>query len=160
MIPDWLPSIIELSQYNGDWECYLAALYEVFCNDFIHSKPTTFAPKRWAMKRHPMTNGKEATFWHLIQSGNVEAERLPDMRRCERIPWVRPMIDARGTGRVHCWSTVRDGDERPAIALPDFSYVVILEAHNEYVMLWTAFYVEQGSRRNRLRKEYERCRVR
>ncbi|MNH30689.1 hypothetical protein D3C79_909980 [compost metagenome] len=45
--------------------------------------------KRLGLKRHPVIQGKEATFWHMISEGNDEAERLPDLRRCERIRWPR-----------------------------------------------------------------------
>jgi len=50
------------------------------------------AGKRLGLKRHPMTQNKEATFWHMIQEGSVESERIPDIRRCERIRWPRPSV--------------------------------------------------------------------
>ncbi len=37
----------------------------------------------------------------------------------------------------------------------DFSYVVVLADRGEYVLLWTAYCVEQEHRRQKLRREYE-----
>jgi hypothetical protein len=102
-----------------------------------------------------VVKGKEATFWHIISEGEVESERLPDLRRCERIRWPRAIIDTSNFGFVKCWKTNRKGDERIALALEDFSYVVVLADRGEFVLLWTAYYVEQEHRRQKLRKEYE-----
>jgi hypothetical protein len=41
------------------------------------------------------------------------------------------------------------------LALEDFSYVVIVADRGDYVLPWTAYYVEHSHRRNKLRKEYE-----
>lgn len=38
-----------------------------------------------------MADGKEATFWHMIQEGRIEEDRTPDIRRCERIRWPKPI---------------------------------------------------------------------
>ena len=99
--------------------------------------------------------GKEATFWHIISEGDVESERLPDLRRCERIRWPRPMIEAIKFSHIKWWRNKRKEEERIVIALEDFSYVVVLADRGEYVLLWTAYYVEQEHRRQKLRKEYK-----
>lgn len=154
---DWLPALLQFSDCGGDWHRYLEAQYGQFCRDFIDSTPTCFHPKRWAMKRHPLSCGKEATFWHVTSEGKTEEDRVPDFRRCERIGWIRPMIEARGSDRVRCWKAVRHGEDRPIVALPDFSFLVVLTEREEYVMLWTAFYVPGERRREKYRKEWEAC---
>ena len=35
------------------------------------------------------------------------------------------------------------------------SYIVVLKEHDQYIMLWTAFYVEQESRRKKYRRQWE-----
>lgn len=154
---DWLPELVTLSDYAGDWDAYLEAIYRHFCHDFIATKPA-FPNRRWAMKRHPLEKGKEATFWHLISEGEIEGERLPDLRRCERIRWPRPMVDAVASDHVKVWTNRRHNEERVIIALEDFSYVVVLADRGEYILLWTAYCVEPEHRRNKLRKEYENAR--
>jgi hypothetical protein len=151
----WPPPLLQLADHDGDWSAYLNALYAVFLEDFVVTPPIVFHPKRFAMKRYPMERGKEATFWHLISVGGHEDQRLPDLRRCERIRWPRALIDAYGTGRVRSWKKWHGGgDLRIVIALTDFSYVVILKEATEYVLLWTAYCVETKHQRAKLEREY------
>jgi len=148
----WLPSLITLAGEDGDWNHYLEAVYAVFRRDFVETKPG-YPGKRFAMKRHPMALGKEATFWHLVQEGPVEADRIPDLRRCERIGWPRPMIEALETGQVRVWRNTRGQNQRVVIAVNDFSYVVILDERDDFVLLWTAYVVEHQHQRDKLARE-------
>ena len=150
----WLPDLITLAECGGDWPAYCQTIYEIFCHDFVTSKPT-YPGKRFALKRHPVQFGKEATFWHLIQEGPVEAERLPDFRRCERIRWPRPMIEALQTGSVRVWRNVRGNNDRILIAVDDFSYVVVLDERQDFVLLWTAYCVERQHQRRKFGKEFD-----
>ena len=154
---DWLPKLITLSDYGGKWPAYLDAIYEVFYNNFVRSKPN-YPGKRFALKRLPITLNKEATFWHLIQEGNVEEDRTPDLRRCERIGWPRPIIEAIQSDKVQVWRNIRGKNERIVIATKDFSYVVILDDREDYVLLWTAYCVEHEHRRRKLEREFEEWR--
>lgn len=92
MSEDWLPELLLFKDSNGVWSDYLERLHQQFIHDFVHSVPI-WGNKRVALKRHPEYEGKSATFWHMISTGDDEVERLPDFRRCERIAWVRCMID-------------------------------------------------------------------
>ena len=82
----WLPPLVLLRDHGGEWERYLEAVYAWFKQDFINSKPV-FQGRRLGLKRHPLTDGKEGTFWHMTSEGQDEENRLPDLRRCERIRW-------------------------------------------------------------------------
>jgi len=153
---EWLPPILTLGNCGGSWDVYLETQYQKFRADFIGSKPSVFHPKNWSTKRHPLSGGKEATFWHITSEGTTEEDRVPDMRRMERVGWIRPMIDAHSSkDRVCSWPTERKGESRPNIAVPDFSFIVVLEEHPTYVMLWTAFHVEQQHRRDKYRRQWE-----
>lgn len=149
-----LPPLILLSGCQNNWDSYLETIYASFCQDFVISK-LVFEDKRFALKRHPIIRGKEATFWHIISEGDVENERLPDLRRCERIRWPRSIIDNVHSGHIKRWKNTRKGDERIVLALEDFSYVVILSDRGEYVLLWTAYCVEHEHSRRNLWKEYK-----
>lgn len=150
----WLPALMTLADHGGNWNHYLDAIYQAFCSDFVTSHPE-FEHKRFALKRYPLVEGKEATFWHITTEGEVELERNIDLGRCERIRWPRVMIEAVGTERVRVWRNRRRTEERVVIALPDFSYIVVLAARGEYVLLWTAYCVMQQHRRRKLAQEYE-----
>lgn len=136
----------------------MEVLYQHFTNDFLRSKPV-FAGKEWRMKRHPMLRGKEATFWHIISEGPVEEDRLPDLRRCERIRWPRALIDACDTDRVCVWKQKRGREIRIALAPATFDYVVILAERGPAVLLWTAFPVEFGHQRRKYAAEHARYRA-
>ena len=105
----------------------------------------------------PMIKGKEATFWHIISEGAVESERLPDLRRCERVRWPRAIITAFNSHSdvVKYWRNRRKSEERVILALDDFSYIVVLADRGKYMLLWTAYCVEREHQKNRLRREYE-----
>lgn len=153
---DWLPDLIEYNDY-GDWDEYLKVIHGVFQDDFVRRQPPTFRGARMGVKKHPIVDGLEATFWHFISTGKgSEDDRVPDFRRCERIAWPRPIIEAVDDGRVRCWPTERRGEIRMVLAVEDFSYVVIIAVRKEYVLPWTAYFVEHEHRRKKLRKEYER----
>lgn len=151
--PDWVDEPLLLETCNGDWATYLERVYEVFTNH--HQRPTyRIEGKPFRLKAHPITDGKEATFWHLISQGDVEAERIVDPKRCARLCWIRPMIEAVGTNRVKSWIQNRDGKLSYIICLPDFSFTIVIRDRGEYVLLWTAYCVEEQPRRQKLEKEY------
>lgn len=149
-----LPELVTLSAHGGDFHRFIEALYDLFRVDFIDSSPTV-PGRRWSLKRHPMMDGKEATFWHITSEGSTEEERIPELRRSERIRWPRPMIDALTSGSFHCWVQKRKAEKRIVLAVADFSYVVILADRGTYIMLWTAYYVEYNHSRRKKQKEYE-----
>jgi hypothetical protein len=153
-IPAWLPALIGLHDYGGDWPRYLEAIYAIFRRDLVEHRPS-FEGQRVGIKRLPIDQGKEAGFWHLISEGKIEAGRLPDLRRCERIGWPKPMIETSPSDKIKVWKNTRRGEPRVVIALPDFSYVVVLAVRTGYVLLWTAYCVEEDHRRKKLRREYE-----
>lgn len=150
----WLPPLVVLGEYRGDWQAYLAAIYSIFHQDFVKTRPK-LRDQQVEAKRYPMADGKEATFWHLISDGNVESERVPDLRRCERISWPRCIIESVDSKDVRAWQNRRRNEERLVLALDDFSYVVVLAVRKGYLVLWTAYCVEMKHRREKLEKEYK-----
>lgn len=161
MTANWLPDLVLFEQCGGDWKMYVERLHGHFEDDFVRSTPS-WPGKRVALKRHPEYQGKSATFWHFISEGSVEAERYPDFRRCERIRWPRPIMDAfdgakpdAAVGRIVWWKNERRGEERYVLAPDDFSYVVIVAERKEYVLPWAAYCVERQHQRDKLRREFE-----
>jgi hypothetical protein len=148
-----LPPLVLLEDFGHNWHTYLEAIYILFRQDFVDSNPR-IENKRFALKRHPIIEGKEATFWHIISEGEIENERLPNLRRCERIRWPRPIIEAITTGHVKYWKNMRGKEERIVIALEDFSYVVVLADRGDYILLWTAYCVEREHTRRKLKNEF------
>ncbi len=152
--PDWLPPLVLFSEFGGDWAAYLDALYDCFKQDFVDNKPV-FRGRRLGLKRHPLSYGKEATFWHMIQEGAVEEDRTPDFRRCERIRWPRPIIEHDEDSRIKVWANQRRGEQRICLWFEQENYLVILADRGKYILPWTAYLVEQPHRQRKLQKEYE-----
>jgi hypothetical protein len=158
--PEWLPDLILLGESGGNWTRYVEVLHRCFLADFVHSKPT-WPGKRVNLKRHPEHEGKSATFWHLISDGKVEADRLPDFRRCERIGWPRPIIDTFCNRKPEeddltiWWREMGGSDCRYVLSLLDFSYVVVVADRGTYVLPWTAYFAKWPHERVKLQRKYE-----
>jgi hypothetical protein len=155
---DWLPALVLFEDYESDWGKYLEAVYAFFVADFVDAQPT-FGGKRLGLKRHPIEHGKEATFWHMIQEGDVEAERTPDFRRMERVRWPRPIID-RATehgdhSTIKIWRNMRRNESRVLIWMESAEYLVVLADRGDYILPWTAYPVDREHRKKKLQKEYE-----
>ncbi len=153
--PDWLPPLVLFEDHNGNWNAYLEAIYAWFKQDFIDSKPI-FQGCRLGLKKHPVTDGKEATFWHMIQSGDVEDARIPDLRRCERIRWSRPIIEHGGSDDlIKVWRNQRGDQQRICLWFEQKCYLVVLAERGSYILPWTAYLVEEEHRKRKLQREYE-----
>lgn len=83
-----VPDKLFLSDYGGNYSTYIDAVYSVFEKDFIRRK-AYFGSWPLQMKVHPEFQDRAYTFYHMTHKGNVENERVPDFRRCERMPWAK-----------------------------------------------------------------------
>lgn len=159
-IPGWLPPLLPFDAFHGDWGAYVEALYGIFQKDFCGTRPP-FQGRPLQLKKHPVEKGKEATFWHFIQEGSLEADRLPDLRRCERIRWPKPVIEAHAVeARIKIWPEVRTSrnggrELRWYLALCDFSYLVVLADRGTYLLPWTAYHLAHPHERRKLEKRWE-----
>lgn len=154
-MPDWLPPLVLFGDCGGDWPRYLETLYGHFRRDFIDDRPS-FHGVKLALKRHPVIDGKEATFWHFISEGDDETERLPDFRRCERILWPRPVIEQADGAVVKIWREPRGGETRIHLWVESADYLVVLAERKGYLLPWTAYPVERERQKDKLRKRWER----
>ena len=153
--PDWLPDLVLFQEYGGDWNAYLDAIYAYFEQDFVHSKPE-FRGRRLGLKRHPEYEGKYATFWHMTSEGSKEEERTPDFRRCERIRWPKPIIENDSDPAIKIWAEKRNGNNRIHIWYEDEGYLVVLDDRGDYILPWTAFYIEYENQRVKYTKRWKR----
>lgn len=154
-LPDWLPDLIMFNDYGGDWNKYLQKLYTCFQEDFINRPMPFFNGIRLSLKKHPIVLGKEITFWHLISEGPEETNRIPDIRRCEKICWSRPIIENCNSEGIKIWDVIRKSERRTCIWFEDAEFVVIIAHRQGYSLLWTAYNVDQQHRKNKFNKEYK-----
>lgn len=152
----WLPPLLLLEDYGGDWDAYFGEAKRIFDRDFREPRPA-FRGKRMGLKREPVVEGMSATFWHFVSEGKGERDRTPDLRRCERIGWPMALLTSADVeGRLVVWEEEdpRRGD-KVLLALPDFSYLVVVDDRGDYVLPWTAYPVDRDHAR---RKLADRCR--
>jgi len=149
-----LPDLIELSEFGGDYHKYLEAVYEYFRQDFIAKRPV-FRGIKLGLKKYPLSQDKEATFWHMTSEGKDETTRNPDMRRMERIKWPAPMINQSEHPYQKVWENMRGNKTNILIFHEDEGYLVVLRKAKNYILPWTAYLVTYKSQKKKLLKEYE-----
>ena len=160
-LPLWLPDLIELKEFGGDWNRYLPELYRYFKRDFVISRPR-LEGSDIVLKRYPVIRGFEASFWHLITSedpgsmSDYTSGRLPDLRRCERIRWPRAIVEHANDPCVLTWCNERKGSVRTLLFVPEADYLLVLANRSGYLILWTGYTVERPHRKKKLLEEYER----
>lgn len=159
--PAWLPNIICIDNYGGDWEKYLKVIYKIFKKDFIRNPPIYESKKIYTIIK-PKIDGKELGFWHLISEGKVEENRTPDLRRCERINWPKPIIKNCNCFEILIWKAKRHSDKRLYFWFEKFEYLIILSIRKNFYLLITSYLTDKNHTKRKLRKEYEaynsRCR--
>ena len=144
------PNLLTLADHGGDWEAYIDAVYESYIRDVVRQKPT-FKGKPVSFKHVPATDGKGAAFWHAISEANGserEEDRIPDLRRCERISWPAYMLanvqEDGSVGPVKWWETKRNGRTRVVLWLEEEEYAMVLEERGEYYLFWTTYSCKPG----------------
>lgn len=149
-----LPEIITLEEFDGNFHNFYEEVYSIFKKDFVDTKPT-YRGTKLRLKMHPYIEGKEYTFYHFTHDGDIETERLPNLRRLERIGYPRPIIDNSEHEILKVWKNNRGRHERILILHEQENYIVILEDREDYILPWTAYYIDKEHRMRKLLKEYE-----
>ena len=84
---------------------------------------------------------------------HVEDDRTPDLRRCERIRWVRWVIQNAPThAEIDEWQNTR-GTEVNTLLWFREEYLVVLARHQGYWLLRTAYCTEKSGRIRQLQRE-------
>ena len=149
-----LPGLVLLADFDGNFPTYIEAVYQIFKTDFVSSKPV-FRGQRIGLKKYPLVDGKEYTFYHFTHSGTDEQHRVPDLRRMERIRFPRPMIEGSKHPYLKVWKNKRGTKNRFLIYHEAENYVVVLDDRGKYVLPWTAYIVDYPNQKRKLLKEYE-----
>ncbi|MDE0533513.1 MAG: hypothetical protein OXI01_19000 [Albidovulum sp.] len=147
----------DLLLFCGDWNDYEDHLYRIFTEEIARGG-LRFRGCPVHCRRHPETAGRWAAFWHLVQEGPAEDDRYPDLRRCERLRWVRWIIgNAVGHCRIDEWQNMR-GTEVNTLLWYREEYLVVLARRRGYWLLKTAYCTERNHRIRKLRKERDASR--
>lgn len=163
----WLPDLV-LYEESKNWSTHEDFLYSIFWNDFIKSFPY-YNNRKVNIREFPIVNDKEEAFYHVTckDYGN-NGERSPDLRRCERIRWVRAFIENHNCNSSFCidcdgvkiWKKLYPPtkSERIHFLFEEERYIVVLEERTNYYLLITAFYLEYRRALEKKLTEYEEYR--
>ena len=151
----------ELLPFGGDWDTYEDEIYEAFLDSCVRPG-VTFRGLRVAAQYRPETRGKGFSFWHTVSEApspdnRNENDRIPDLRRCERILWIRWVIDNAGTDRFPWWENERKGNTHVVIWAREFDFAVVLAKRKGYYVLKTAYAEIKPHRRHTFQREWDAC---
>lgn len=163
-----LPDIIECENIV-EWNKYLKKLYdEIFRPNFIDSHPK-FKGLDVIIRKEPLDGEWEHGFLHMTHEDvkhNKEDinDRIPDLRRSERISMVRKIIenynciDEMECEKIWYWEEFfsSNGRIRHFLLVPDERFIVILEKAKDVYFVITSFYIKKDWELEKRKRKYER----
>jgi hypothetical protein len=151
---EWLPELVTLESYGGDWEAYIAGVHEIFTRDLLDAK-IRCQGIRVELDRRTLSRGRCEAFWHITSADASRGDREPDLRRCERIGWIPAIISQAGeSGHTVLWHDKRKSRRRLMVATTDFGYLVVFSQSRHTLFLVTAYPVTWPHQRRKLAKQF------
>lgn len=154
--PSWLPPKLDFSDCPGNTAAMLKRAYACFYKDLLVAFPL-WNKKAIRCLRDPTYSGMENGFWHCVSEGSPGKPRVFDQSRCERIPWLLPVIRNSHDERVSFWLKRQGGELRPHFWL-DESYLVVLADRGKYFFLVTTFVTDRTHTRDKKRRDRDEFR--
>lgn len=156
-LPSWLPEPLNLDPWQIDT---YEKLYKIFCLDFKSSNTLYFKKEKIIIfsYNHHLLDGKEKVFWHITnREDKAYSDRLPDLRRAERINWIRPIIENYTSSDIYCFDFTESSQKiNTYLWLYKHDFVVILQRLNrENYTIITAFYISYDNKRRDLLNKYQ-----
>ena len=162
------PPLIPLSDFAG-WQAYEDAIYAIYLETVSHAG-LTFCGSQVKVRFNRETKRKGYGFWHLIseapdQRNRNEDDRIPDLRRCERVRWVAWCIqnaDAGASG-FSWWENARGRETHVVLWAEQHDFAVVLakrqtEHGSLFYLLKTAYCLRDHTMR-KFRKERDAWRA-
>lgn len=156
------PELIYFSDFDS-WNDYEDEVYNIYLETVVNAN-LLFLNVPVKVRFRPTTKEKAFGFWHLIseaqdQNNKNEDDRLPDLKRCERIKWVAWCIQNIEQEGFLYWENQRGRDTHVVILAEQLDFVVILakrktDLEEKYYLLKTAYCIKEHTKR-KLRREYE-----
>ncbi|HDH00421.1 MAG TPA: hypothetical protein ENG80_01240 [Nitrospirae bacterium] len=169
-MPEWLPDMLCVNPWT---ENTYEKLYNIFCRDIRDSDLRYFSKAVWIFLE--LDDGKESVFWHLTSRTTkpikiprrkrkfysddqtyIEEERLPDLRRCERLPWIKALIEHSSEPEVRAWD-YEEGNRtiKTYVWLKEYDFVVIMKKYPDGKRrLITSFYVDSLYKQKDFERKY------
>lgn len=156
--PDWLEPLARLEDFEGDAAKYLDHIFSLFKRDFITTTPTFKGKKVFYDKNDD--GGKPAAFVHITTEENRSTkQRELSLRRCERIGWIKAMIEHHTDPAILFWEKEQKTTKRRAVRTYIFlekeDFLVVLQEikHGHYMI--TAIYVDNPNQKRKHLKAHQ-----
>jgi hypothetical protein len=152
-LPSWLPALFKVNPWDHNT---FDLLHEIFHRDFIFNQ-VHYRSYKVIQYSYEMVDGKERAFWKLTSREDKQVgDRLPDLRRSERLPWLKPMIENSNHSDILTWeSTEGDGVVKIYVWLKDHDYVAIMKKPKRgALILLSAHWLEYSNAKKKLMKKY------
>lgn len=164
-----LPELILFNDYPSS-EVYLDTVYSFFKSDFLENK--VWYQNQAIFCDATLENNKAATFWHIVTNNLIGSGRPLDINRSARIRWPKPIIEGHEDEDVRVWENIKKdskgkNQKRIYFCFGDWEYLVILEKRIDklvvseslkyYLIIFTAFPVDEDWYKKKLNKEYCEC---
>jgi len=132
-----------LLSFQGDWATYEDTIYQAFLDSFVRAD-LKFRGWRVNAQYRPETRGKGFSFWHTISeapnpNNRDEEDRIPNLRRCEHILWIRWVIEHAGKEGFPWWENQRGRNTHVVIWAQAHDFAVVLAKRRDYYVLKTAY---------------------
>lgn len=158
-LPDWVPGMVPVDPWRSNT---YDILYEVFTRDLLNRRLTYLGFHVWFYP-HSDEDGRKEIFWHLTtRTDRREAPpvRFPDLRRSERLSWVRSLIERCRcpVGDVLDWDHLEgDGAIKTYVWLQNHDFVVIMKKLGDgQRRLITSYHLDGESQRVKMLKKWNR----
>ena len=143
------------TDFGNDWDVYLEELYRIYLAEIVNGKLTLNDLPIRAQFR-PMTHDRGFGFWHLISTGDAEEERVPNLRRCERVRWISWVIrNVKTNDDILWWENRRGSNTHVVLWFRAEKFAVILAKRKDYYLLKSAYPV-RSEREKSFKKECKR----
>lgn len=163
-----LPDIIECSSL-ASWSVYLEMLYNtVYRKYYIETRPI-YNGKPVCQRRNPMDGKYEHGFIHsthedFYHNSGDKNDRIPDLRRSERIAWAKYIIEnykcsvSEGCNNILYWEEINSKNGRVRIHLLYESerFLVVIEDNKTCYYLITTFYLDKDYALEKRLKKYKK----
>jgi hypothetical protein len=169
-MPNWLPPMAQVNPWTPD---KYEMLYAIFCRDIRDSNLQYRGCRVWIYRK--LEDGKEEIFWHLTSrevkptpiprrqrhffpagQTHLTQQRTTDPKRCERLPWIKPLIQHPTDPEVLAWDYLEgDGSVKTYVWLKAENFVVIMKKLPDgQRRLVTSFYVDEEYKRKDFERKY------
>ena len=97
----------------------------------------------------------------LLHNSDDPNDRIPDLRRSERLNWVRRIIEnyecsvEYNCGKILYWEEMYRGQVRCNLLFYEERFLVVLEQRRNIYFLITSFYIERDWELNKRIKKFE-----